>query len=581
MVGNIFTTLAILALQMPTPSGHADGFLPLLDNSLVEVIGVKPTLLSGSIPEWLEGNYIRQAPSLHSTSKRTLNHMFDGFAKLYIYSFNSNQSTPAFSTQFVRSKSFNRTIALDSPAPEFLLGTVTPSWNASEALDALVNLPDNTGINVWRFGDKSHRRYSATTDGMILQNFDPTTGGYKGSLMMPMSHRSDDSDAEQAILAEFAAPGSGMKQLLQLLPMLHELTLMQAAKLPLLSVLSTAHPHHAVDDDTLTYNVAGIVNPMAVIAPEQHHHSVGLYAVQGDLHPRLIAEVPTDGLHYIHSFSITRHYAVVLLWPATIDIPSLTSACILDTLRWNASGTTRFIAIDLETGRLVADTPTDPFFAYHHVNAFEQVNPKTRQLELVVDTTHFRDIGTMWFWLLPNITNTTFRNSYPDHTCLRRITVALDSQHRPSYAAASITDMHMHSDRGLRLSGPELPRINYEHHNGRPYCYVYGYSGHAFGSPLWSDAAVVKADLCQQINDTAVHALTWFEEGVYPSEAIFIPHPVTEAEDDGLLLFDAYDSHNNQTLLIMLDASTMIEVARIASPVFMPWPLHAQFYRFD
>ena len=39
------------------------------------------------------------------------------------------------------------------------------------------------------------------------------------------------------------------------------------AGLPLTAVMSTSHPHHAVHDDSITYNVAGVVNPLALIDP--------------------------------------------------------------------------------------------------------------------------------------------------------------------------------------------------------------------------------------------------------------------------------------------------------------------------
>jgi carotenoid cleavage dioxygenase-like enzyme len=153
-----------------------------------------------------------------------------------------------------------------------------------------------------------------------------------------------------------------------------------------------------------------------------------------------------------------------------------------------------------------------------------------------------------------------------------------------SAATVNVTDLHLISTNHSQLSGPELPRLNYAQHNGRPYCYVYGYSGHAFGSTRWSDAAVVKGNLCAtQGNSSLVPALSWYEPGVYPSEAIFVPRKGAKApelleEDDGVVLFDAFDSHSNRTVLVVLDAQTMVEVARVLSPVFMPWPLHAQFY---
>lgn len=145
---------------------------------------------------------------------------------------------------------------------------------------------------------------------------------------------------------------------------------------------------------------------------------------------------------------------------------------------------------------------------------------------------------------------------------------------------------------GMRFSGPELPRINYGARNGRKYCFVYGYSGHAFESEVWEAAAVVKVDLCSLepvqpaagSNRTVGHAVrrapvsVWARQDVYPSEPVFVPSPSPRSEDDGVLLFDAYDGRKKQSFLWVINATTMEDVSMMQSPVTVAWPLHAQFF---
>lgn len=77
----------------------------------------------------------------------------------------------------------------------------------------------------------------------------------------------------------------------------------------------------------------------------------------------------------------------------------------------------------LSDGEIVANVTTDPFFAYHHVNAFESSDPATGEVVLTVDTTAFNDTGTMKFWEMANIKNSTYRNAYPDNTRIRRLSI--------------------------------------------------------------------------------------------------------------------------------------------------------------
>jgi len=141
---------------------------------------------------------------------------------------------------------------------------------------------------------------------------------------------------------------------------------------------------------------------------------------------------------------------------------------------------------------------------------------------------------------------------------------------------------------GMRFSGPELPRINYDSNNGRAYCYVYGYSGHAFQSVQWEAAAIVKVDLCtlavarHKSGDASAvlkaPVSLWYRSNWYPTEPVFIAAPNPKSEDDGILLLDAYDGEARVSKLVVLNATTLAEVAIVESPVRVPWPLHGQFF---
>jgi carotenoid cleavage dioxygenase-like enzyme len=555
------------------------------------------------LPAWLQGDYIRQVPALHGTLNRTMEHLFDGLAKLHCYHFpgtsadrssngNLHTSPVTFTARFLRSYLYNHTTDLGELPPSMTLGNVQPPWSPEERLLGDLTTSDNAAINVWALGDADHRSYVATTDALVLMRFDPGTGSSLGRLFLqkppaestlapttarPRFHPAPPPTRLQAIADALSAHSNQQATWSAKMAALRAIrsSAGDLEPLPWLALLSTAHPHHDVRDPTVTWNVASVINPLAVVAPQDHFHALALYRIGSDLQTRVVAELPLPELHYLHSFSVTEHYAIVLLWPATVDVDALlNSAVILEGMRWNGSSTTRVLVFNLLTGAVELDTPTEPFFAYHHINAWEEgqasTSPDSSVTHLHVDVTHFADIATMWFWLLPNISNATYRDLYPDPTFVRRLTLRLGSN-----ASVVFQDVRVHVG-GLSTSGPELPRINYERYNGRPYCFVYGYSGHAMGSPRWSDAAVVKVDLCK--GSAQAPAQAFFQPGLYPSEPVFVGRPNATAEDDGVLLVDAFDSLLNTTQLVVLDARDLNVLAVLVSPLFMPWPLHAQFF---
>lgn len=54
---------------------------------------------------------------------------------------------------------------------------------------------------------------------------------------------------------------------------------------------------------------------------------------------------------------------------------------------------------------------------------------------------------------------------------------------------------------------------------------------------------------------------SWHREYCYPSEAVFIPKPGNNAEDDGVLACIVMDSSKSTSFLLFLDAITMTELA--------------------
>lgn len=263
-------------------------------------------------------------------------------------------------------------------------------------------------------------------------------------------------------------------------------------------------------------------------------------------------EIPTDRLSYIHSFGLTDQYAIVVESPLTFDISSLVrDVPFIERFSWKDDLTTRFLVVNRESGDVVATPETSAFMTYHHANAFE------RDGDLIVDLIAFDDNWAVEGLYLDAIQspNEPFSNGE-----LRRYKISLGA------GGATIQGETIYS-------GPAVfPMINYEQRNTRPYQYVYA-AGHSEQPPTSFADQLVKIDIPNRT------VRTWQTTDAYLGEPMFVPHPNTRAEDDGVLLTVATYPGDKAAQLIVLDAMTLDEHARATAPHPLPYGFHGQFYR--
>lgn len=70
----------------------------------------------------------------------------------------------------------------------------------------------------------------------------------------------------------------------------------------------------------------------------------------------------------------------------------------------------------------------------------------------------------------------------------------------------------------------------------------------------------------------------WQEENCYPSEPVFISSPDAEKEDDGILMSAVTGLFNQKSFLLILDASSMTELARAYVPTKLIPLFHAEYF---
>jgi carotenoid cleavage dioxygenase-like enzyme len=216
----------------------------------------------------------------------------------------------------------------------------------------------------------------------------------------------------------------------------------------------------------------------------------------------------------------------------------------IENYRWKPERGTRFTLVDRVTGEATTGFATDACFAFHHVNAFE------RDGEVVVDVCVYPDAGIVEDLYLERL-----RTGKPiSRAALTRFRLKLG-------------DRSVHSER--LAEDIELPRINYRRCNERPYRYVWG---NGTGPSGWLER-IVKADT------TEGSLLSWSESGCFPGEPVFVARPQAEREDDGVLLSVVLDADAGRSLLLVLDAADLSELARAQVPHHIPFSFHGQFVR--
>ncbi len=102
---------------------------------------------------------------------------------------------------------------------------------------------------------------------------------------------------------------------------------------------------------------------------------------------------------------------------------------------------------------------------------------------------------------------------------------------------------------------------------GMPYRYAYSVAGRP---PCSVGNALAKFDVAQGA------AQLWHEPGTVPAEPVMVPRPGSTAEDDGVVL-SIVMGNEGQSFLLVLDAASWQEVARVNVPFGVPFGFHGNF----
>jgi beta,beta-carotene 9',10'-dioxygenase len=442
-----------------------------------------PLPVEGSFPSWLAGALLRTGPAKFEVGSRGYSHWFDGLAMLHRFGFADGAVT--YTNRF-----------LDSPAYRAArdTGQITYSEFATDPCRTLFKrlvttfvppqFGDNANVNVIRRGDE----FLSLTETPLPVVFDPRTLDTLG--------------------VTSPAPGQA----------------------------TTAHPHQDPGSGNL-------VSYATHFGPRTSYQ---VYAQDGSGKRRMIARLPVQLPAYMHSFAITQRYIVLAEFPFVVipvAIP-LSGRPFIRNFRWRPGRGTRFRVLDLSTGRTLGTCQGEPFFAFHHVNAYERGD------EIVLDVCAYDNADIIDALYLDRLRADV---EFPQPRLRRyRLRVTGGDVIREPIPEISL----------------ELPRIDYDRHNGRPYRYAYGVGSVVGGFP----------DQITKVDIESGASATWSEPGTYPGEPVFVRVPGTDSEDGGVLLSVVLDPGAGTSFLLALDAADLSEIARARVPHHIPFGFHGSYF---
>jgi torulene dioxygenase len=336
----------------------------------------------------------------------------------------------------------------------------------------------------------------------------------------------------------------------------------QATLHPLLKGPSSgAHSSTHTNGDVFNYNLE-FVNGRGLYRLFRVSASTGKTSILATF-----AEDPS----YLHSMFLTENYAIVCVWNAVYangGASILWTKNMVDGLMdYDSQRSCKWYVVDRisreEGGRgLVAKYESDPFFCFHTINAYEEVEDSC--VKVIADLIAYEDLDILKRLYIDNLLSdspaaATFANMQNCLPRIRRFVLPdIPAKMQNKFPRSTPNEPKILSATSEYLSSkeltPELPTIN-PRISLKKYRYVYGVL-HTGKSTLFD--SILKYDVKDQ------SGITWSRHGHTPGEPIFVPDPSDSEnlEDAGILLSVVLDGIAGKSYLLVLDAKTLKEVGK-------------------
>jgi beta,beta-carotene 9',10'-dioxygenase len=296
-------------------SGSGDEMSPLYFFQNCEESDHLPLKVTGKIPEWLRGEFIRNGPGLVKDKTGYVKSWFDGLAKLYAFTIKDGRVT--FTAKFLDSEAYKKFQA--SGLFDFFGFAEQPKENTFSFLDFLFGCKNrditNANVNV----AKINNCLVALTEIPLPVVFDEslnTLGFFDYDDNLPKNYSFESA-------------------------------------------------HVLEDPDTqATWNFLIKIGLFGA--------AYQIYYIPSQSSERkLVASIPVSSISYMHSFSLAGAYVVLVDYPLRASNPKDLVNGFIESFAWDDQGGSVVYVIEKKTGKYWT-LKTQPFFSFHHVNGFEK-----------------------------------------------------------------------------------------------------------------------------------------------------------------------------------------------------------------
>jgi carotenoid cleavage dioxygenase-like enzyme len=459
---------------------------------LDQEIQVDELPIEGMVPSWLSGTLIFNGPGKFEVGDQKYGHWFDGLAMLRRFTFSN--SKVSYANRFLQSRGFKAAMDTGGIGFEHFGTNTRPSlFQRLGLLFSSKQFPNNTNINLMKHGS----RHLALTETPTTIEFHPRTLATHG---------------------EFEFGG----------------------RIP--ATITTAHPHLDYENKT-TFNITQKFSLRS---------SYNIYSLQHGTNQRnLLASVPVSTPSYMHSFGMTEKFIILTEFPLVVHPLKFLwgGRPFIENYQWRPERGTRFLVFRKSNGRSVGIYETEPFFTFHHINAFEQDD------SIIMDISAYPE---------PTIINELYLDHLREDKRRHIPTLEFRRYRIPPSGSTATYE--------VIFDGPfELPGINYARGNAIEYRYAYALGLNEAGAFDFVNQLV-------KVNVENGDVKIWYEEGCYPGEPVFVPAPNAQNEDDGLILSVVLDTNCEKSFLLILDASSFGQLAKAVAHHPIPFGFHGQFF---
>jgi carlactone synthase/all-trans-10'-apo-beta-carotenal 13,14-cleaving dioxygenase len=490
--------------------------------------------VSGKLPEWLNGCYLRNGPGTYENGTADgMAHMFDGYAQILKLQIDGKSSSVKLSHEFVKSEAYKtfensgkmkwREFATPVPS-EGILSTVTDI--ATMALGSMgigQGVTDNASVNVLPAPyskDGKNKKFWAVTETVAgTIEMDRSTLSTLGKVTYNDNLKGNLTTAHPTILSNgdlinlLSAPGVGFT------------VYRQNLKLD----TSTSQP---------------VREKIATIP-----------------HKRPLSPA------WIHDFPGSKKYIVIPESPLYFNLGALMLGTSTDYLflDWVPEEGTRLHVVDISNsssgGEIVKTFLAPPFFCFHWANAFESEDGRYLHL----DGSIYNDPEIVNHLDMKNVKNAggpRFGPSLPQAT-LRRLTLDLQA---PSGSVIPSNFEPLIDDEAAYGDFVEFPCVNPKR-KGENARYIFGTAAQR---PTHVNNALAKFDLKHR------KSTLWHDAGGVVGEPLFIPAPDSVEEDQGVVIA-VVAQPDGKSALVVLDGKSFSEIARAVLPYGITNGFHGAF----